>query len=133
MKKVLLALLLSAVPAIADTDGVQILPFTTPGGGVTGFLVVESDGSATVQGFIGPAPFMGRGKVVRDGDGVYCFEGLLTDADLMIRHKLWLPIYLKFWGTKEDAADGDDTDDSVGSIEVKSQTGVGKGSVQLSG
>lgn len=133
MKRVLLALALSATPAIADMDGADILPFTVPGGMITGTVTVYPDGTATVSGWIKDAPFASWGKATRDSDGHFHFNPLLTDGDKLISKKLWVPITIDFWGTDEDADDGDDSDDDVGSITVKSQTGVGTGSVQLSG
>ena len=102
---------------------------------MSGVVVVSDDGSARVQGQCGGVAFSSPAgeKVWRDWDGAYHFDTLLADGDLLIGKKTWIPIKLVFWGTNDDANDGDETDDSVGDIGVKSQTGMGKGAVGLTG
>jgi hypothetical protein len=134
MKRVLLALLISATPALADGDGVDIVPFNTPGGQVSGVVTIDNtDGTATVSGQVQGVPFTCLGKATQQPDGSWEWDILLSDADTLIKKKSWIPIKFRFWGKAEDGEDGDDSDDSVGAIDVRSQTGVGKGSVQLSG
>lgn len=130
---VALALLLSASLALGDGNGTDILPFSTPGGQITGTVTIYPDGGAVVVGQLQGVSFTTLGKATRDSDGHFHFDPLLSDADKLIKKKSWVPLIIDFWGTTEDANDGDDGDDSVGSIEVRSQTGTGKGSVQLSG
>lgn len=134
---VLGSLLLLAIPSFgfADGDGVEVLPFNSPGGQVSGQVIVSADGSAQVIGVVQGVPFSSAPwlKVWRGADNTFDFTWLLCDGDLLIRYHTYIPLKLKFWGTKEDASDGDQTDDMVGEIDVKSQMGVGKGSVQLGG
>lgn len=132
MKLVLVLIALLAVPALADGNGTDILPWSTPGGEISGTVTVDSNGDATVQGIIQGVPFTCLGKVPWTPNG-WNWDILLSDADQLLRQKSWIPLKFHFWGTKEDAEDGDDLDDSVGSIDVKSQMGAGKGSVQLGG
>lgn len=131
MKKVLLALLLSAVPALADADGADILPFTSTNGVCSGVVAVYPDGTATCFGQYNGILFTVLGKWARDGDGNFCFNPLLSDGDTMKKKGGRYPFQLKFRGTHDDANDGDDTDDDVGELTIGS--GCGYGSIRLTG
>lgn len=131
MRKVLLAILLSSVPALADGNGVDIIPFTTPGGQIEGVVSIDSEGNASVTGTIQGVPFTCLGKAARDSQGRWVWDCLLSDYDTLVRQKTWVPVKMTFWGTKDDAMDGDDSDDFSGEITVHSQHGVGKGTVKV--
>lgn len=130
-----LGVLFCAIPqsVFADGEGVDVLPWTTPGGQISGTVTVNPDGSATLQGQLQGVPFAGFGSPARNSDGSWDFSVILSDADTLIKKKTWIPLQLHFIGTHEDANDGDPMDDNVGSIDVRSQTGTGKGCVQLGG
>ncbi len=130
------ALLVATAGAVkADGDGGDILPFSTPGGVCSGVVTVYPDGTASLQGQLQGVPFSSvpwaRAKMAEDGS--YYFDVILSDGDLIFKQRFWIPLQLRFVGTKADAQDGDDSDDHVGEITVQSQGNVGKGSLQLTG
>lgn len=117
----------------ADSDGADILPFGSPGGAISGVVEVNPDGSATIKGQIQGVPFAGSGTCARNPDGSWTFSNFLADMDLMARLKPWILEQINFTGDEEDATDGDPSDDDVGTAEVSSPTGMGKGEIQLNG
>lgn len=127
-----LAMLAGEVQAY-DGDGVEVLPWKGPGGAVSGVVEVSEDGSATVKGQVQGVPFTSSGKVTRGSNGAWHFESIYSDGDLLCRQKTWIPLSINYTGDSEDATDGDPDDDDVGTMEVRSQTGMGKGEIQLQG
>lgn len=126
--------LLWAMAAIARSDGngSDILPFNTPGGVVSGEVDVNlTDGTATMTGQIMGVPMSSYGKASRNSDGSWDFWIILADSETIMRQHVWIPLQIHFIGNHEDCNDGDDLDDPAGTIDVQSQTGVGKGSIQL--
>jgi hypothetical protein len=135
MKKVLSVVVLlwaTSVLVRADGNGTDILPFSTPGGVVSGEVDVNlQDGTATMTGTIMGQPMSSWGKASRNADGSWDFWIILSDTETIIHQHGWIPLQLHFVGTHDDCNDGDDLDDPAGTIDVQSQTGVGKGSIQL--
>lgn len=137
MKKVLFAFVLLFATAAAyafDGDGAEILPFTSSGGVITGTVTVYPDGTAAIEGQCRGAAFTALGRATRNGDGSWDFAPILSDGDYLKKQGGWIPVKVHFKGSKEDANDGDDTDDDAGTIDVEPQgigSGVGHGQIRL--
>lgn len=117
----------------ADGNGVDVLPFNSPGGLISGTVEVNPDGTATIHGQCHGVPFAGSGTCARNPDGSWTFDGILSDGDLLTRQKSEVLLKINYTGDEEDATDGDPSDDDVGTAELRSQSGMGKGQIQLQG
>jgi hypothetical protein len=133
MRHVLLALAVSLFcsRAIADGDGVGVIPFSSAGDYVTGTIEVHDDGTIVVRGEAGSVPFLGVGTGHIGDDGQ-----LYLDCDLYTRtdgqrpeggtHALKAHLRVNL----EDGADGNPTDDAIGGIDIE-RLGAGRGTIDV--
>ena len=137
MKRLLAALLVAgfAFPALCDSDGVEVLPFQSIGGLISGTATVSPDGGVLVQGQCAGVPFIGIGTATENPDGTTSVDlKTYSEGDGLIGKRLPIPrtLHLQIW-PRDPYGDGNPWDDNVGDITLGSGTGMGNGDVQLWG
>jgi hypothetical protein len=123
---------LLALMLLGNGDGSGILPLTSCGGTVNLVVTANPDGTFSVTGKVWGISVIGWGiGVWKDGRfqaeccPIYC------DGDMLIRMGTPVPLKLTIDANPDDGCDGDPLDDNGGAFEVRSQTGAGRGWIDL--